>query len=82
MLDQSYDKRIFHAFVFNVRNYSPEVRNIRRREVEFNITLPKVNNFNIKQKMACNICFIIYIPQAPSKKWVNVNKVQNIPVTT
>ena len=23
-----------------------------------------------------------YIPQAPSKKWVNVNKARNIPVAT
>ena len=46
-----YDnKQIFHDFLFNTRNYSPEI---------INIILPKVNNFNIKQKKACNICFIM-----------------------
>ena len=52
--------KYFHAFLFNNRNYSPEVRNIQRREEELNITLLRVNNFGIKQKMAWNIYFIIY----------------------
>ena len=26
------NKQIFHAFLFNIRNYSPEVRNIQRRK--------------------------------------------------
>ena len=43
------NKQIFHAFLFNIRNYSPEVY-IQRREAELNIILPRVNNFNIKQK--------------------------------
>ena len=43
-------KQIFHAFLFNIRNYSPEVINIQRREAELNIILPRVNNFDIKQK--------------------------------
>ena len=43
-------KQIFHTFLFNIRNYSPKVINIQRREVELNVTLPKVNNFDIKQK--------------------------------
>ena len=34
----------------NIRNYSSEVINIHRRKVELNIKLPRVNNFNIKQK--------------------------------
>ena len=38
------------AFLFNIRNYLPEVINIQRREVEMNIILRRVNNFNIKQK--------------------------------
>ena len=42
--------QIFHAFLFNITNYSPEVINIPRREDEFNIMLPRVNNFVIKQK--------------------------------
>ena len=32
--------------------------NIQRREAEVNIILPRVNNFDIKQKKAWNICFI------------------------
>ena len=43
-------KQIFHAFLFNIRNYSPEVINIQRREAELNIILSRVSNFNIKQK--------------------------------
>ena len=43
-------KQIFHAFLFNVRNYSPKVINIQRRDAELNIILPRVNNFDIKQK--------------------------------
>ena len=45
-----YNKQVFHAFLFNIRNYSPEVINIQRREAELNIILPRVNNFDIKQK--------------------------------
>ena len=33
------NRQIFHAFLFNIRNYSPEV-----------IKLSRVNNFDIKQK--------------------------------
>ena len=44
------NKQIFHAFLFNIRNYSPEVTNIQRREAELNIKLPRVNNFDTKQK--------------------------------
>ena len=36
------NKQIFHAFLFNIRNYSPEA--------SLNIILPRVSNFNIKQK--------------------------------
>ena len=46
------NKQIFHAFLFNIRNYSPEVINIQRREVGLDIILPRENNFDIKQKMA------------------------------
>ena len=31
---------MFHAFLFDIRNYSPEV---------INIILPRMNNFDIKQ---------------------------------
>ena len=77
---QFVNKEIFHAFLFNIRNYSPEVRNIQRREMKLNITLPRVNNLNIKQKW--HGTFAYYIAQAPNKKWMNVNKAKNIPVTT
>ena len=36
-LSDSCYKQIFHAFLFNMRNYLPEVINIQRREVEVNI---------------------------------------------
>ena len=42
-------KQIFHAFLFNIKNYSPEVINIKRREAKVNIILPRVKNFDIKQ---------------------------------
>ena len=45
--------------MFNIKNYSPGVINIQRREAELNIILSRVNNFNIKQEKAWNICFII-----------------------
>ena len=60
------NKQIFHAFFFNIRNYSPKVRNIKRREAELNIILKSVNNFDIKQNTSRNICFII--PQARTKQ--------------
>ena len=49
-MNPTNNKQMFHAFLFNVRNYSPKVINIQRREAELNTVLPKVNNFNIKQK--------------------------------
>ena len=44
------NNQLFHAFLFDIRNYSPEVINIQRHKAELNILLPRVNNFNIKQK--------------------------------
>ena len=41
---------MFHAFLFNIKNYPPEVINIQWSEAELNVILPRVNNFNIKQK--------------------------------
>ena len=55
----TYNKQIFHAFLFNISNYSPEVINIQRSEAKLNIILPRVNNFDFKQKKASNICFLI-----------------------
>ena len=68
-------KQIFHAFLFNIRNHSPEVSEVEynRSEVELNIILPRVNNFDIKQKSAWNIHFIIY-PKHQTKCWQNGNK--------
>ena len=40
--------------------YSFEVRNIQQHEAELNIILPRLNNVDINQKMAWNICFITY----------------------
>ena len=51
---------MFHAFLFNIRNYSPEVINIQRREAELNIILLRVNNFDIKQKKTHGIFFLLY----------------------
>ena len=42
-----YSMQIFHAFLFNIRKYSPEVINIQQREAELNIKLPRVNNIDI-----------------------------------
>ena len=61
-----YIKQIFHAFLFNNRNYLPEVSNYQRREVELNITLPRINNFNIKQKWH-EIFALLYVPQHQEK---------------
>ena len=52
------NKQIFHAFLFNIRNYSPEV---------INITLPRVNIFDIKQKGMEYLFY--YMPPTPNKIW-------------
>ena len=31
--------------------FTPDVSNVQQNEVELNIILPRVNNFDIKQKM-------------------------------
>ena len=69
----NFNKQISHAFLFNIGNCSPEVSNIQRRGAELNIILPRVNNFDIKQKSAWNICFIIY-SLYQTKSWVNADK--------
>ena len=45
-----YNKQIVHAFLFNIRYYSPEVIDIQLCEEELNNILLMVNNFDIKQK--------------------------------
>ena len=68
--------------MFNRGNFSPEVINIQRREAELNITLLKVNNFDIKQKKTWNIDFIIcYQHQTRSGK-VKAKKTQQMSVRT
>ena len=42
-------QQIFHAVLLNIRNFSPDVINIQRREAELNIILLRVNNVDIKQ---------------------------------
>ena len=77
-----YNKQIFHAFLFNIRNYSPEVINIQRREAELNILLPRVNNFEIKQKKGMEYLFY-YMPSTPNNIWeIMTNKIQQISVKT
>ena len=79
----SASKQMFHAFLFNIRNYSSEVRNIQRRKSELNIILPRVNNSILtKDSMIMwhnyvPCLFVFYIHQARNKKWVNVHKVHN-----
>ena len=70
-------KQIFHRFLFNVRNYSPEVINIQRREAQLNIVLPRVNNFDITQKQAWNICFVICHQHDAKSGKIKANKTAN-----
>ena len=65
--------------MFNIRNYSPEVINIQRREAELNIILPRVNNFDIKhKKKTWNICFIICYEHRTRFGEIKANKRQQI----
>ena len=61
ILSSSHNKQIFHAFLFNIRNYSPELINIQLREAELNMILSRVSNFDIKQKKAWNISLLYAI---------------------
>ena len=40
------------------------ISEIIQREAELSVTLSSLKNFDIKPKMACNICFMIYTPRA------------------
>ena len=44
-----YNEQILHALLFDVRDYSPELINIQRREGELSIILPTVNDFDVRQ---------------------------------
>ena len=78
----NYKKQIFHAFFFNTINYSPDVINIQRREAELNITLPRMNNFDTKQKKAWNICFIICHQHQTRSSKIKTKKTQQTSVKT
>ena len=64
-------------FLFNIRNYSPEVSNIQRDEAKLNIILPRVSNFDIKHKKAWNICFIICHKHQTRSGKIKTNKTTN-----
>ena len=68
------NKQIFHAFSFNIRNYSPEA--------VLSIILPRVNNFDIKQKKTWDICFIICHQHQTRSGKIKTNKTQQISVKT
>ena len=55
------NKQIFHAFLFNIK-----VKNIQRREAGLNITLPRMNNFDIKQKWH-GMFVLLYTPSTKQK---------------
>ena len=82
MICPSNNKQIFQAFLFNIRNYSPEVIHIQRREAELNIVLPRMNNFNIKQKRAWNNCFILWHQHQTRSRKIKASKTQKISVKT
>ena len=52
---QTISKYSMSFTYFNIRNYPPKVI----KDEKLNIILPRVNNFDIKEKLAWNICFII-----------------------
>ena len=79
---QNVNKELFHVFLFNIRNYSPNVINIQQREAEWNIALPRVNNFDIKQKRAWNIRFIICHQHQTRSGKKKTNKTQQISFKT
>ena len=54
---------------------------IQRHKVELNIILPRVNNFDIKQKKAWDICFIIYHQYQTRSGKMKANKKHQISVT-
>ena len=63
-------------FLFNISKYSPEV--IKKLK----IALQRVNNFDIKQKTAWNICFIICHQHQTRSMKIKANKTQQIPLKT
>ena len=70
------------SFFVNIRNYSPKLINIQRREAALNIMLSRANNFDIKQKKAWNICFIICHQHQTRSGKIKANKTQPVSVKT
>ena len=68
--DNDDNKQILHALLFNIRNYSPRVFNIQRRETRLNIILPRINNFDINKKKDMQYLFY-YLPPTLNKMWEN-----------
>ena len=71
------------SFLFNIKTIYPWKDTIqlalprlilKLHKVEFS-TLPRLNNFDVKQKMACNNWFVHLAPNQ-NLKLVNVNKAQ------
>ena len=68
--------QIFHVFLFNIGNYSPDLGDIQRREAEFNIIFPRVNNFGINIKHILNknrhgIFVLLYTPSTKQNiEWI------------
>ena len=59
-----------------------EFINIQRREVDLNIILPKVNNFDSNKKKTRSICFIIWHQHQTRSGKVKAIKTQEISVKT
>ena len=76
----SASKQMFHAFLFNIRNYSSEVRNIQQRKSELNIILPRVNN-SILTKDGMVYLFFTYTKHETKSEWMFTRHII-IPVTT
>ena len=76
----STSKQMFHAFLFNIRNYSPELRNIQRRKSELNVILPRVNS-SILTKDGMVYLFFTYTKHQTKSEWMFTRHII-IPVTT
>ena len=75
-------QQISHAFLFNIRSYSPKVINIQRRKAELNIVLPRVNNLNIEQKRRGIFVLLYATNTKPRSGKIKTNKIQHISVKT
>ena len=63
----TYDiKQIFHAFLFNIRNYYTRGNQYSTTGWGVEYYISRVNNFDIKQKKTWNI---YYMPPTPNKLW-------------